>query len=293
MKFQRKLKQKAFNKLGALRITKFQKYSAFLIIKKITNSFKNSKKFAISKIVCHSNELKLLKSLEKLVKFTEKIKKTLKIFSFKSIRSNWKRKVSQGLIWKAKFYQLEGLLQHKKEEISLKAKLQHFYKWKKFMEEIRKIKEKALLKRSTNFFRILKNIQTTRRGKQVLTSFLLIKQIWSQQLKSLTSISKIFKKHLQFLFFERFKRKVQGSLLSPKNRLSVYTPYSKVRQSSPSQSINVKNINKRYGFYSTKRLSLDHSVHKYIDQMIRVVPPLDKPSSMSLPFDRRSEMGHK
>jgi len=282
LKFHRRLKTSGFNSFKSLLITKFHKYSASIISRKLSNLLTRNQKFSFSSIKLSSKLKKQEFSLKSLQNSFKSLQKSLISYSFKSIKLNWKKKVSQGIIWKAKFYQLEGLIQHKKEEISLKVKLQNFYKWKKFVEEIKRIQNKVMIRRANSFYKIFKRVQGIRSGKMLVFAFVLMRNRWEKENKVISSLARVYNKQLLFVFFERFRRKAQGSFLSPKNRMSVYTSNNWLRQPSPSLPFNTKTVTKRYGFYSSKRLSLDHSVHKYIDQMIRVVPPSDKALSMSI-----------
>ena len=277
-----KLKHLGFKSFKSLLITKFHKYSASIISRKLSNLLKRNKTFSLTSIKLCSKLKKQELALANLQNSFQSLQRTLMSSSFKSIKLVWKKKVSQGNVWKAKFYQLEGLIQHKKEEISLKVKLQNFYKWKKYVEEIKRVQAKAMVRRANSFYKVLKRLQGTRSGKMLVFAFVLMRSRWEKELRMIAGLAKVYDKRLLFMFFERWKRKAQGSFLSPKNRMSVYTSNTWLRQPSPSAPFNAKNVTKRYGFYSSKRLSLDHSVHKYIDQMIRVVPPSDKALSMSI-----------
>lgn len=282
LKLDQKIKKISFNSFKSLLITKYQKYSASAISRKLSNFQKQIKIFSFISIKSFSKYKKQEFSLSRFQNTLKSHQNSLIISSFKSIKSAWKAKLSQSLIWKAKFYLLENLIQHKNEENSLKGKFEKFFIWRSYVEEIKKIQIKAKLIRIKRFYKVLNEFSGRWGGKLIVFAFIVMKNIWEKETRMLSLMAKVYDKQILFVNFERFKRKTQGKVSGSKSRMSVYTPYSGNRLPSPSMPLSTKNGTKRYGFFSTKRLSIDHSVHKYIDQMIRVVPPAGKNWSMSV-----------
>ena len=117
----------------------------------------------------------------------------------------------------------------------------------------------------------------------VLFSFLSLQNYIRSQNSSLLKLEKIYQKRKKNSSFEKWKKTAQKIYKSPQSYRYSYNP-SLYKETSPKSAITQRGtyqIPKRFGFYSNKRLSVDN-VHKYIDQMIKVIPPSQKCGSPNI-----------
>ena len=286
-------KRLALEKLKLRPQSQFKIFSLRLVSRRIKSliSFQQSETFSI--ILTYSNTKKTWAVLSALTNLlSSKIRKSAQT-SFKSIKSYLKSKRNKEVIWKIKFYQLEGLLQHKKEEISLKLKLKNFNVWKKHVDQIKRIREKVILKISSKFVKMLKRVLRKKKENLFVSSFLTIKARWESEKRAFFKLNTICSKQLKSVYFEKFKkRKKFLNMGSPLLRNSIYSSHYSIPKASPSLPINIKSTSKRYGFFCTKKQSSDHSIHQYIDQMIKITPPSNKSSNSSLLSNMRNSLDY-
>lgn len=287
----RNRKRFGFEKIKFKPLSKFQNFSLRLVARRIKSLISFQQSEAFTSISIYSKTKKTWAVLSALTNLISNKNRKSAQTSLKSIKRYIKSKKNKEIIWKIKFYQLEGLLQHKKEEISLKLKLKNFNKWKKHVDEIKRIREKVILRISSKFIKTLNKVLKKLNENLLVSSFLTMKTRWESEKSFLSKLNSTYSKQLKSAYFEKLKRKTLN-LASPLLRKSIYSPLRNFRKPSPSLPINIKSTSKRYGFFSTKKQSSDHSIHHYIDQMIKLAPPSNKSSNSSLFSNMRNSLDY-
>lgn len=271
-----------FQTLKAQKSSRFQNISARCLIRKILRFEKKSTKKAFSYLVLHTNKTKQNQSATTIIDILSYKLRALKKSVLLSCKYYINTKRNKILLWRVKFYQLAGLMQQKQEENNTVLKREHFLSWRSKVEKILEINRKYAIKRSLKLYSTLRSILEKSNISLQLHSLSQMQALaFSEKRtskKTLKVLDKILQKQLKFTFFEKWKRKATQLYASPKSYRRSHVPFSSYQEHSPHASLTHRGqyeVPKKFGYYSIKRLSVDN-VHKYIDQMIRVIPPSQK-----------------
>lgn len=114
------------------------------------------------KLDSKKNQIKINLSIQTLFKaLNPKIKSTLKSV-LNSLNQHINSKSSKALLWRIKFYQLEGLAKHTTTGLITERKKYYFETWRSTVEKIYQITKKFTMKRSMKIYTILHStIQNT------------------------------------------------------------------------------------------------------------------------------------
>lgn len=281
-----KTKEFAMLKLKNSRISKFYIFPTRVILNKLQNLIKNSKKKALWSLRAHKNCLRHSLSLQILSYLTTERHKFLKKSSFKTLKVYFNHKKQQYILWKMKFYQLEGLVQHKKEEVSLKLRFKHFLQWKNTSNLISRHSKKQIKRQIRIFTLSLSSIIQNFTFFHLSSTFLIMKHRFLHEKGIIWGLEKMYSRRLKSKYFEKMKNKTLNFITSPKSmRRSVFTygpsqrrssPYgSATRLSSPGFPKNKATVQTRFAFYTTKKSSLDCAAYKH-SGMVKMLNIIDK-----------------
>lgn len=264
--------------------------------KKYTKFHQKPLKSAFSKLKTSISIYRTYKSANIIHTILENQHKKHKNDALQSILSFINTKKHRNMLWRVKFYQLEGLLQKKHEDNILKLKHHFFKNWKVYVDRISSLYRKYSIKRATKMYALLQIIYARYRKLLCKDIFGMMKNVFFGRVRVIYTLERIYSKNLVKNVFEGFRRLLMAMIISPKGyRKSQGTPVS-FSELSPRSSLTQRNNlqqPKRYGFYSVKRLSLDQGIHGYIDKMIKSAPPaVEKCASPNIGnFINRSSVG--
>jgi hypothetical protein len=163
-----------------------------IISMKIERSLTRLKLHSLKCLKIHKNYSRIAKSSGTLKDFFLKKGKSLKKKSMKAIKSYLANKKQMMILWKIKFYQIEGLIQHKKEEISLKSKFKHLKLWKTNTTHLNRHHKKLQKHRLSSLISSLSSYLQYTNLSLKSSSFLLLKLLYLKQRTSLSSLSRIY-----------------------------------------------------------------------------------------------------
>ena len=263
-----------FSKTKKLFFSRFSTVLSEIFYGKLKKIQKKLYSHAFEILKTHKKTENYSKSIQKIIKTITKKQNFLIKTVFLSLKSYFHTRKTKALLWRMKFYQLEGLILQKKEESDTQSKKYYFDYWNIIVKKINEITRKVLIKRSVKFYSILNSTTQRYQRSLKLYSYYLIQSILYNQNLSIKKIDILWKKQKKFFFFKKWKNINKSPKICRNSEYYVRSSISQGSGSSPRASFSNREsyqIPKRYGFYSVKKLSVDN-VHRYIDQMIKVLP---------------------
>ena len=264
---QRKIMNQVIQSLKPRNYKKFELPIKILFIK-FGKPLRNTQKVFIKSLIINKNLSRIEKSSSMLLNILNLKFKSIKKVSMKSMISYINNKKRQLVLWKIKFYQLEGLIQHKKEEISLKAKFKHLRLWKTHTTKLSRHHKKQLKINLSNLINSLDTLHSGFTTNLKFSSFLILKLRYLRERASLYTLTRIYQKIIKTQAFKRFLNStcsnrvfspaISPTPLSPSNHSTNSNTKPSKFLSPPFQHKSIPSLHlkphtsSRYGFYSTK-----------------------------------------